>query len=75
MCIQTNNVISDGRPIGFETDEFYLKNVYEMESLFSAYEGAIENTLKIAVMCNFDFEFGKTKLPAYIPENGCIYHL
>ncbi|MBE6616594.1 MAG: DNA polymerase III subunit alpha [Ruminococcaceae bacterium] len=70
MCIQTNNVITDGRPIGFETDEFYYKNTPEMERLFRDYEGACENTQKIADMCNFDFEFGKTKLPRYKPEDG-----
>ena len=34
MCIQTNNVISDGRPMGFETDEFYYKTTDEMRALF-----------------------------------------
>ncbi len=70
MCIQTNSVITDGKPIGFETDEFYYKSTDEMKSLFADYEGAIENTQKIADMCEFDFEFGKTKLPRYTPENG-----
>ncbi len=70
MCIQTNNVIADGRPIGFETDEFYYKNTVEMERLFRDYEGACENTQKIADMCEFEFEFGKTKLPRYKPEDG-----
>lgn len=70
MCIQTNNVITDGKPIGFETDEFYYKNTVEMERLFKDYPEACANTQKIADMCNFDFEFGKTKLPRYTPENG-----
>ena len=70
LCIQTNNVITEGKPFGFETNEFYYKNTDEMTRLFSAYEGAIENTQKIADMCEFDFEFGKTKLPRYKPENG-----
>ena len=65
MCIQTNNVISDGRPLGFETDEFYYKTTDEMEMLFGKYKGAIENTVKIADMCNFDFSFDDTHLPAY----------
>ncbi len=70
MCIQTNNVITDGRPIGFETDEFYFKSTDEMYALFHKYENALENTVRIAEMCNFDFEFGKTKLPAFKPDNG-----
>ncbi len=70
LCIQTNNVISDGRPVGFESDEFYYKSTEEMKTLFSAYESAVENTVKIADMCDFDFEFGNTKLPRFVPENG-----
>ncbi len=70
MCLQMNTTITEGRPLGFETDEFYYKSTEEMDRLFMEYEGALENTLKIADMCNFDFEFGKTFLPEYIPDNN-----
>ncbi len=70
MCIQTNNVITNGKPIGFETDEFYYKTTAEMQRLFDEYENACENTVRIAEMCDFSLEFGKTKLPRYRPENG-----
>ncbi len=70
LCVQTNNVITDGRPIGFETDEFYYKTTEEMSELFSQYEGALENTLKIAERCNFDFDFGKTFLPTFRCPNS-----
>lgn len=70
MCVQTNTVITDGKPIGFETDEFYYKSTEEMEALFQDYEDAVANTAKIADMCNYDFTFGETKLPRFKPENG-----
>ena len=70
MCIQTNNVITDGRPIGFETDEFYMKSTSEMERLFAAYPGALSNTAKIADMCDFHFTFGETQLPRFRPSDG-----
>ena len=70
MCIQTNKVITDGRPIGFETDEFYYKSTEEMGSLFGGYEGAIENTVKIADMCDFEFSFDIPKLPTFKTPNG-----
>jgi len=70
LCIQTNRVITDGRPIGFETDEFYFKSTAQMKDLFSSYEGAIENTVKIAEKCNFDFEFDKLHLPDFKAEGG-----
>ena len=70
MCIQTNNVITDGKPFGFETDEFYFKSSAEMEALFAPFKGAVENTVKIAEKCNFDFEFDKLHLPTFTPEDG-----
>lgn len=65
MCIQTNNQLSGGRPLGFETDEFYYKTTEEMTALFGEFEGAIENTVRIAERCRFDFDFSKTYLPKF----------
>jgi len=65
MCIQTGTTLSDGRPFGFEKDEFYYKSTAEMERLFADCPGAVENTAKIADMCHFDFTFGKFELPVY----------
>ncbi len=70
MCIQTNTVITEGRPIGFETDEFYYKTTDEMKMLFGKYEGAIENTVHIAEMCNFEFSFDDPKLPTFKTPSG-----
>ncbi len=70
MCVQTGNVITDGKPIGFETSEFYYKSTTEMEVLFGAYKDAVENTVRIADMCRFDYTFGQIQLPRYTPENG-----
>jgi DNA polymerase-3 subunit alpha len=70
MCIQTNSVITDGRPMGFETDEFYYKTTDEMRMLFGKYQGAIENTKKIADRCNFEFHFDIPRLPKFPTPNG-----
>ena len=70
MCIQTNSSMLDGRPIGFETDEFYYKTTEEMQMLFGRYNGAIENTVKIAELCNLEFSFDGYKLPKYPTPNG-----
>ena len=70
MCLQMNTTISEGRPLGFETDEFYYKSTEEMNALFSDYEDAVVNTQKIADMCEYDFTFGNTLLPRYTPDNG-----
>ena len=75
LCIQTNNVITDGRPIGFETDEFYYKTTDEMHRLFGYLDddplgSPLDNTVKIAEKCDFDFDFSKLYLPAFKPEDG-----
>ena len=38
------------------------KEKIEMAEIFGKYNGAMENTLKIAERCNVEFEFGKTLL-------------
>ncbi len=70
ICIQTNKTMDDEDVLEFGTDEFYLKSTEEMYGLFGQYEGACENTNKIADMCDFDFEFGVTKLPYFKAPNG-----
>ncbi len=70
MCIQTNTSVSEGRPLGFETDEFYFKSTAEMQTLFSSFKGAVENTAVIADKCNFDFEFDKLHLPDFTSQDG-----
>ena len=70
MCVQMNTTVDEKTNTGFETDEFYLKNTDEMRALFGKYEGAIENTVKIAEACNFDFDFDHLYLPTFITPDG-----
>ena len=70
MCIQMNKCITDGRPMGFETDEFYYKDSNEMRLLFGKYENALENTVKIAERCNFDINTDGVVLPKFPVPNG-----
>jgi len=65
ICIATNHVIGEDTGLEFHSNEFYLKSEDEMRELFSDVPEAIENTQLIAQRCNFDFEFGNTKLPYY----------
>lgn len=65
ICIATNHVIGDDTGLEFHADEFYLKNEDEMRELFPDTPEAIDNTQVIADRCNFDFEFGNTKLPYF----------
>ncbi len=70
MCIQMNKTLDDEDAPGFDTEEFYLKSGDEMASLFAQYPGALENTVKIAESCNYDFEFGQFHLPKFQLPDG-----
>lgn len=70
LCIQTNRTVEEGSGMGFESDEFYIKSSEEMSELFRFIPEAIENTNRIADMCNVDFEFHKLHLPVFELENN-----
>ncbi len=64
-CIQTGKKIYDTDRLKFTADEFYLKTSDEMAELFAQYPDAVENTEKIAGMCNLELDFDKTFLPKF----------
>ena len=69
LCIQTGKTVDDENRMRYEPQNFYLRTTEEMASLFPEYPEAIENTGKIAEMCNVEFTFGKYHLPEFkLPE-------
>ena len=69
MCIQTGKLESDPNRMRFVKPEFYVKSEGEMAQLFARYPDAVENTQKIADMCNVEFTFGVHHLPEFhLPE-------
>lgn len=70
LCIQTGKTVDDNDRLKFPTKEFYLKSPQEMEELFPYVKEALENTVKIADMCNVDFDFHQTHLPNYDVPDG-----
>ncbi len=69
LCIQTNSSIYDDKRIKMAGDFFYLKSPQEMAKLFKDIPQAIENTERIAEMCNLELEFGRLHLPQIeLPE-------
>ena len=69
LCIQTGKLVEDEKRMRYEPQNFYVRSTEEMEKLFSQYPGAIENTEKIAALCNLEFTFGKYHLPEFkVPE-------
>ncbi len=69
LCIQTGKTVEDENRMRYEPQNFYLRSTEEMAALFPDYPDAIDNTGKIAEMCNVEFTFGKYHLPEFkLPE-------
>ncbi|MBR1659564.1 MAG: DNA polymerase III subunit alpha [Oscillospiraceae bacterium] len=69
MCIQTGKTLDEPNRMRFQGEEFYLKSEAEMRVLLPEHPEAMENTVKIAEKCNFEFEFGHYHLPEFrLPE-------
>ncbi|WP_262122514.1 DNA polymerase III subunit alpha [Anaerococcus sp. Marseille-Q5996] len=71
LCIQTGALLKDEDRMKMPCDEFYLKSPDEMYAIFKDYDRALENTNKIAQMCNVEIEFHHPHLPYFtkLPEN------
>jgi len=63
LCIQTNTSIHDEKRLKMAGDFFYLRSPQEVEQLFSDLPQAVENTQRIADMCNLELDFTQLHLP------------
>ena len=70
LCIQTGKMVDDEKRMRYEPRNFYVRSTEEMEKLFSRYPDAIENTGRIADLCNLEFTFGKYHLPEFKVPQG-----
>lgn len=66
LCIQTGEMVANTNRMKFETEEFYIKSAEEMAKLFPDNMASLENTLKIAEMCNVELD--KSRAPMPVPE-------
>lgn len=65
LAVQTGNKIFEEDRLTLRADDFSLCPTETMLELFSDLPEAIENTRKIADLCNVKLEFGKTLLPHF----------
>jgi DNA polymerase-3 subunit alpha len=74
LCIGTGKVISDQNRLRYTSDQYYLKSGNEMAQVFgSEFEEALDNTLRIADLCDFEIKVGEYHLPRYaVPEGETI---
>ena len=70
LCIQTGKKVSDEDRMRYEGGQYYVKSEEEMRALFPYAIEGIENTGRIANMCNVEIEFGNYKIPKYEVPGG-----
>ncbi|MCC3356445.1 DNA polymerase III subunit alpha [Bacillus sp. REN16] len=65
LAIKNGAKLSDDDRDILPSKEYYLKSPSQMTELFSESPEVLENTLRIARLCNVDFELGQFALPKY----------
>lgn len=72
LCIQTQTTIeTPNRKLSMiDSPDFYIKSKEEMSELFKDVPEALENTVKIADMCNVEIQLGKWIMPKYTVPQG-----
>jgi len=63
VAIQTNAEMADANRLTMKLDDFSMKSGEEMEKLFKDNPDAVENTFKIAEMCDIKLNLGKWVFP------------
>ena len=72
LCIQTQTTLNDKeRKLSMiSSPDFYIKSKEEMVGLFLQNPEAVENTVKIADMCNLEIKLGQWIMPFFdVPGN------
>ena len=65
VCIQTNTNLKDGQRLKMADESYYLKSPQEMVELFADLPEAIDNTQRIAEMCQVTLDFSTLHLPEF----------
>jgi len=71
LCVQTQHTILEkNRPLSMiGSPDFYVRSVDEMKGLFIQHPEAIDNTVRIAAMCDMTLKVGQWILPNFpLPE-------
>ncbi|HYO08304.1 MAG TPA: DNA polymerase III subunit alpha [Tepidisphaeraceae bacterium] len=63
-CISMGRLVNEENRLKYPT-ELYLKSPDEMRQVLGHYDGAIDNTVRIAAMCNLELDFKKRYAPVY----------
>jgi DNA polymerase-3 subunit alpha len=70
LCIQTGKTIDDPDRMRFEGHEYYLKSYDEMLRMLPDDGPALDETVKVAEKCHFDFTLGQHYMPDFPTPDG-----
>ncbi len=70
LCIQTGKTIDDPNRMRFDQREFYLKSYDEMLRMFPDDVEALDETVRIAEKCDFEFTTGINFMPNFQTPNN-----
>ncbi|HEY4505957.1 MAG TPA: DNA polymerase III subunit alpha [Candidatus Paceibacterota bacterium] len=73
LAIQTNGDLNDENRFSMASDHFHFASTKEMEEKFADIPEAVENTSRIADMCNIELELGKWVFPDFKIKEGSTY--
>ena len=73
LQINTQGDVKDGAKFEFSNDDFSFIDTEKALKIFKDIPEAVENTMKIANMCNLELELGKWVFPDFKVENGKSY--
>ncbi len=73
LCIQTGSTVKDPK-LTFSDKGYYLKSYAEMATLFGHIPGALENSLRIAEMCDVSLDSEGYHLPEFEVPSGYNAH-
>jgi DNA polymerase-3 subunit alpha len=63
-CISMGRLVNEENRLKYPT-ELYLKSPQEMKEAIGSFDGAMDNTVRIARMCNLELDFSKKYAPVY----------
>jgi DNA polymerase III subunit alpha len=71
-CISMGRLVNDEGRLKYPT-ELYLKSPEEMKAALGHFDGALDNTARIAAMCNCELDFSKRYAPVYrVPQEKLV---
>ncbi|KKQ55314.1 MAG: polymerase III DnaE protein [Parcubacteria group bacterium GW2011_GWA2_38_13] len=70
MCIAMKKTLDDTDRMSYVGEDLSLRPPDVMKEIFKDHPEVIENTLKIAEMCDVSIDFGKIQLPQFVVPDG-----